>query len=63
MCLIYIRYLCFDKYLPHVNIRVYSCFYSYDFNMYAVEPLLKSHPDEMPPSLERPLDNENLNIT
>ena len=27
-----------------------------------VEPLLRGHPDERPPSLERPLDNVNLNL-
>ena len=27
-----------------------------------MEPLLKVHPDERPPPLERPLDNVNLNI-
>ena len=27
-----------------------------------VEPLLRDHPDERPPPLERPLDNVNLNI-
>ena len=27
-----------------------------------VEPLLRGHPDERPPSLERPLNNVNLNI-
>ena len=27
-----------------------------------VEPLFRGHPDERPPSLERPLDNVNLNI-
>ena len=27
-----------------------------------MEPLLRGHPDERPPSLERPLDNVNLNI-
>ena len=27
-----------------------------------VEPLLRGHPDERPPPLERPLDNVNLNI-
>ena len=26
------------------------------------EPLLRGHPDERPPPLERPLDNVNLNI-
>ena len=30
--------------------------------MYTVEPLLRGHPDERPPPLERPLDNVNLNI-
>ena len=29
---------------------------------YTVEPLLRGHPDERPPPLERPLDNVNLNI-
>ena len=28
----------------------------------AVKPLLRGHPDERPPPLERPLDDENLNI-
>ena len=32
------------------------------FNLCTVEPLLRSHPDERPLPLERPLDNENLNI-
>ena len=27
-----------------------------------VEPLLRGHPDERPPPMERPLDNVNLNI-
>ena len=27
-----------------------------------VEPLLRGHPDEKPPPLERPLDNVNLNM-
>ena len=27
-----------------------------------VEPLLRGHPDERPPPLERPLDYVNLNI-
>ena len=27
-----------------------------------MEPLLRGHPDERPPPLERPLDSENLNI-
>ena len=27
-----------------------------------VEPLLRGHPDERPPPLERPPDNVNLNI-
>ena len=27
-----------------------------------MEPLLRGHPDERPHSLERPLDNVNLNI-
>ena len=27
-----------------------------------MEPLLRGHPDERPLSLERPLDNVNLNI-
>ena len=27
-----------------------------------MEPLLRGHPDERPPPLERPLDNVNLNI-
>ena len=31
-------------------------------NLYTVEPLLRGHPDERPPPLERPLDNVNLNI-
>ena len=30
--------------------------------IYTVEPLLRGHPDERPPPLERPLDNVNLNI-
>ena len=30
--------------------------------MNTVEPLLKGHPDESPPLLERPLDNVNLHI-
>ena len=29
---------------------------------YTVEPLLRGHPDERPPPLERPLTNVNLNI-
>ena len=29
---------------------------------YTVEPLLRGHPDERPPPLERPLDDVNLNI-
>ena len=29
---------------------------------YTVEPLLRGHPDERPPPLERPLHNVNLNI-
>ena len=29
---------------------------------YTVEPLLRGHPEERPPPLERPLDNVNLNI-
>ena len=31
-------------------------------NNNTVEPLLRGHPDERPPPLERPLDNVNLNI-
>ena len=31
-------------------------------NRYTVEPLLRGHPDERPPPLERPLDNVNLNM-
>ena len=27
-----------------------------------MEPLLRGHPDEKPPPLERPLDNVNLDI-
>ena len=27
-----------------------------------MEPLLRGHPDERPPPLERPIDNANLNI-
>ena len=27
-----------------------------------MKPLLRGHPDERPPPLERPLDNVNLNI-
>ena len=27
-----------------------------------MEPLLRGHPDERPPPLERPLDSENLNM-
>ena len=27
-----------------------------------MEPLLRGHPDERPPPLEKPLDNVNLNI-
>ena len=30
--------------------------------LYTVEPLLRGHPDERPPPLERPLDNVNSNI-
>ena len=30
--------------------------------MITVEPLLRGHPDERPPPLERPLDDVNLNI-
>ena len=30
--------------------------------LYTVEPLLRGHPEERPPPLERPLDNVNLNI-
>ena len=29
--------------------------------MTTVEPLLRGHPDERPPPLDRPLDNVNLN--
>ena len=29
---------------------------------HTVEPLLRGHPNERPPPLERPLDNVNLNI-
>ena len=32
------------------------------FVQHTVEPLLRIHPDERPPTLERPLDNVNLNI-
>ena len=39
-----------------------SALCSWFFNMYTVEPLLRGHPDERPPPLERPLDNVNLNI-
>ena len=31
-------------------------------HMITVKPLLRGHPDERPPPLERPLDNVNLNI-
>ena len=31
--------------------------------MNTVEPLLRGHPDERPPPLERPLDNVNFNIS
>ena len=30
--------------------------------MYTVEPLMRGHPHEKPPPLERPLDSVNLNI-
>ena len=30
--------------------------------VHTVEPLLRGHPDERPPPLERPLDNVNLNF-
>ena len=30
--------------------------------MYTVEPLLRGHPDERPPPVERPLDDVNLDI-
>ena len=32
------------------------------WNEDTVEPLLRGHPDERPPPLERPLDNVNLYI-
>ena len=32
------------------------------YNISTVEPLLRGHPDERPPPMERPLDNVNLNI-
>ena len=31
-------------------------------NVNTVKPLLRGHPDERPPPLERPLDNVNLKI-
>ena len=31
-------------------------------NTHTVEPLLRGHPDQRPPPLERPLDNVYLNI-
>ena len=31
-------------------------------HLFTVEPLLRGHPDERPPPLERPLDNVNLNV-
>ena len=31
-------------------------------NKNTVEPLLKGHPDERPPPLERPFDNVNLTL-
>ena len=34
----------------------------FDKFAYTVEPLLRGHPDDSPPSLERPLGNVNLNI-
>ena len=36
---------------------MYACIY-----VYTVEPLLRGHPDERPPPLERPLDDVNLNM-
>ena len=33
-----------------------------NMNMNTVEPLLRGHPDERPPPLERPLDAVNLNL-
>ena len=30
--------------------------------LYTVKPLLRGYPEMRPPPLERPLDNENLNI-
>ena len=34
----------------------------YIYIITTVEPLLRGHPDERPPPLEKPLDNVNLNI-
>ena len=36
--------------------------HKYITNTSTVEPLLRGHPDERPPPLERPLDIVNLNI-
>ena len=33
-----------------------------NMNRNTVEPLLRGHPDERPPPLERPLDYVNLNV-
>ena len=33
-----------------------------DCDLNTVEPLLRGHPDERPPPLERPLDDVNLNV-
>ena len=47
---------------------IFSAFYTgyyddlYIIIIVAVEPLLRGHPDERPPPLERPLDNVNLYI-
>ena len=47
-----------DILLEHNKIRSITTY----LILYTVEPLLRSHPDERPPPLERPLDNVNLNI-
>ena len=44
------------------NFDLYFSFFSEVFKSFTVEPLLRDHPFERPPPLERPLDNVNLNI-
>ena len=51
-----------DESLLKPEIEISSNLSNYIFKVSTVEPLLRGHPDERPPPLERPLANINLNI-